>query len=153
MNNLTFGDARFGYYETIGGGEGATAARPGSSGVHTHMTNTRITDPEILEARFPVRLRRFALRLGSGGRGRQPGGDGLVRTIEVLAPLSVAILSDRRTHAPFGLRGGAPGAPGDNAWIDAEGQRHPLPARARIDLSAGDAIEITTPGGGGYGTP
>lgn len=151
MNNLTFGDARFGYYETIGGGEGATAEHVGASGVHTHMTNTRITDPEILEARFPVRLRRFALRSGSGGAGRRAGGDGLVRTIEMLAPLSVAILSDRRARAPFGLLGGESGAPGANAWIDGRGQRHPLPARARIELSAGDAIEITTPGGGGYG--
>ena len=151
MNNLTFGDAGFGYYETIGGGEGATAERRGESGVHTHMTNTRITDPEILEARFPVRLQRFALRRDSGGAGRHPGGDGLVRTIEMLAPLSVAILSDRRCRPPFGLHGGAPGAAGDNAWIDASGRRHPLPARARIELAAGDAIEIATPGGGGYG--
>src|SRR5690606_7236573 len=110
MNNLTFGDATFGYYETIGGGEGACPDRAGTSGVHTHMTNTRITDPEVLEARFPVRLLAFGLRRGSGGAGRFAGGDGLVRRLELLAPLEVSLLSDRRRNPPFGLAGGGPGA-------------------------------------------
>ncbi|MCA9651075.1 MAG: hydantoinase B/oxoprolinase family protein [Myxococcales bacterium] len=148
MNNLSFGDASFGYYETIGGGEGAGPEHGGTSGIHTHMTNTRITDPEVLEARFPVRLRRFAIRRGSGGEGRFRGGDGLVRQLELLVPLRVSILSDRRVHAPFGLAGGLPGAPGRNLHGDRQ-----LPGRARIDGEAGDLITIETPGGGGYGAP
>lgn len=151
MNNLTFGDDTFGYYETIGGGEGATATVDGVSGVHTHMTNTRITDPEILEARFPVRVLEFGYRANSGGAGRRRGGDGLVRTLQVLAPLSVAILSDRRVHPPFGLDGGESGAPGHNAWVDSDGRTHQLRGRARVRLSAGDVVTLATPGGGGYG--
>ncbi|MEX1364577.1 MAG: hydantoinase B/oxoprolinase family protein, partial [Nannocystaceae bacterium] len=146
MNNVTFGDAHFGYYETIGGGEGASAGHHGTSGIHTHMTNTRITDPEVLEARFPVRLERFALRRGSGGDGRWRGGDGLVRQLRLLAPLRVSILSDRRVNPPFGLAGGDPGAPGRNRHGDA-----PLSGRARVDGQPGDLITIETPGGGGYG--
>ncbi len=148
MNNLTFGDESFGYYETIGGGEGAGPAHAGSSGVHTHMTNTRITDPEVLEARFPVRLLRFAMRRGSGGAGHQPGGDGLVRQLELLAPLRVSILSDRRRNPPFGLAGGQPGAPGRNLHGD-----RGLPSRVTLDALAGEVITIETPGGGGHGTP
>ncbi|MEM7156357.1 MAG: hydantoinase B/oxoprolinase family protein [Myxococcota bacterium] len=148
MNNLTLGNERFGYYETIGGGEGAGPGHSGVSGVHTHMTNTRITDPEVLEARFPVRLHRFAIRRGSGGTGRYPGGDGLVRQIETLEPLRVSILSDRRRNAPFGLRGGSPGKPGVNLHGD-----QPVPARTSIDTERGDLITIETPGGGGFGAP
>ena len=111
MNNVTFGDERFGYYETIGGGAGAGDGFDGASGVHTHMTNTRITDPEILEARHPVRLVAFALRRGSGGAGRWRGGDGLVRRYRFLAPLTASLLTERRTTAPYGLAGGMPGAP------------------------------------------
>ena len=148
MNNLTFGNERFGYYETIGGGEGARDGHHGASGVHTHMTNTRITDPEIVESRFPVRLRRFCLRHGSGGEGRFVGGDGLVRTFEALAPLTVSILSDRREVPPFGLCGGAAGAPGCNRIAGAD-----VPGRAQADVTAGDVFEIATPGGGGYGSP
>jgi 5-oxoprolinase (ATP-hydrolysing) len=146
MNNLTFGDATFGYYETIGGGEGATAEAPGVSGVHTHMTNTRITDPEVLEARFPVRVIAFALRPDSGGAGRNRGGDGLVRELEFLAPLSVSILSDRRIHPPFGLAGGTPGLCGVNII---GGRR--LPGRVQEAVQPGDRLRIETPGGGGYG--
>ncbi len=146
MNNLSFGDASFGYYETIGGGEGAGPEHDGTSGVHTHMTNTRITDPEVLEARFPVRLLRFGLRRGSGGEGLHPGGDGLVRELEMLAPLRVSMLSDRRTHPPFGLAGGQDGAPGRTRHGDRE-----LAARATVEVEPGDVITIETPGGGGYG--
>lgn len=148
MNNLSFGDESFGYYETIGGGEGAGPAHPGTSGVHTHMTNTRITDPEVLEARFPVRLLRFGVRRGSGGAGLQHGGDGLVRQLELLAPLRVSILSDRRRNPPFGLAGGEPGAPGRNLHGD-----RVLPSRTTVDARVGDIVTIETPGGGGHGTP
>jgi len=151
MNNLTFGDDTFGYYETIGGGEGASPGRTGTSGVHTHMTNTRITDPEVLEARFPVRLLRFGLRRGSGGPGRWRGGDGLVRTLELLAPLRVSILSDRRTHPPFGLAGGGPGTPGRNVLVSVERGPVELPGRVSLVTAPGDIVSIETPGGGGHG--
>jgi 5-oxoprolinase (ATP-hydrolysing) len=146
MNNLTFGDDTFGYYETIGGGEGAGPGHAGTAGVHTHMTNTRITDPEVLEARFPVRLERFGLRPGSGGAGRHRGGDGLVRQLRMLAPLRVSILSDRRVVPPFGLAGGDPGAPGKNLLGDRS-----LPGRVTVDTLPGDVVTLMTPGGGGHG--
>ena len=148
MNNLTFGNADFGYYETIGGGAGAGEDFDGASGVHTHMTNTRITDPEILESRFPVRLIEFALRRGSGGAGRHRGGDGLVRELEFLEPMRVSILSERRTLAPFGLQGGAPGALGRNTH---EGRD--VGGKASFEVAAGERVRIETPGGGGFGTP
>ena len=147
MNNLTFGNERFGYYETIAGGAGATAVGPGASGVHTHMTNTRITDPEVLEARFPVRLVRFSLRAGSGGAGRHRGGDGVIREIALLQRMRVSILSERRTRRPFGLAGGQPGAPGRNLH---NGQD--VGGKASFEAAAGDVIRIETPGGGGFGT-
>lgn len=146
MNNLTFGNDSFGYYETIGGGEGATEHRPGCSGVHTHMTNTRITDPEVLESRFPVRLHRFSLRPGSGGTGARSGGDGLVRELEFLTPLEVSILSDRRRHPPFGLHDGGSAATGKSLLNGEE-----LPARAHVHVQPGDRLRIETPGGGGFG--
>jgi 5-oxoprolinase (ATP-hydrolysing) len=149
MNNLTFGDASFGYYETIGGGAGATAGARGASGVHTHMTNTRITDPEVLEARFPVRVLRFGLRRGSGGAGQWAGGDGLVRELEFLrGGIEVSIVSERRARAPFGLQGGLAGARGRNLLGGAE-----LPGRARVAVQAGQRLRIETPGGGGFGEP
>jgi len=148
MNNLTFGNASFGYYETIGGGAGAGEGFAGASGVHTHMTNTRITDPEILESRFPVRLIEFALRPRSGGAGRFCGGDGLVRELEFLEPMRVTILSERRTLAPFGLCGGAPGACGRNTH-----QGRDVGGKASFDVAAGERVRIETPGGGGFGTP
>ena len=146
MNNLSFGGEGFAYYETIAGGAGAGATFAGASAVHTHMTNTRITDPEVLEARFPVRLWRFSLRLGSGGEGRHRGGDGVVRELEFLAPASVAILSERRVRAPFGLAGGASGARGRNLLNGRE-----LSGRASFEVVAGDRVRIETPGGGGFG--
>lgn len=148
MNNLTFGDASFGYYETLGGGAGACAGHAGRSGVHTHMTNTRVTDPEVLEARFPVRLWRFGLRSGSGGAGRWSGGEGLVRELEFLRPLHVAILSQRRERAPFGLQGGGPGAVGRNLLDE-----RALPGRVAVVVAAGQRLRLETPGGGGFGAP
>ena len=147
MNNLTFGDDAFGYYETIAGGAGATARHPGASGVHTHMTNTLITDAEVLESRFPVRLLELSLRRGSGGAGRHAGGDGVVRELELLAPLEVSILSERRQLHPFGLGGGGPGATGRNLHNGRE-----IAGRARFRAAAGDRVRIETPGGGGFGS-
>ena len=151
MNNLTFGDENFGYYETIGGGAGAGPEWVGQSGVHTHMTNTRITDPEILERRYPVLLRQFSLRQNSGGSGRNPGGDGLIREIEFLAPLNAAILSERRVFAPYGLNGGGDGARGENTFIRADGRQVNLGGKNEIKAAPGDSLLIKTPGGGGYG--
>ncbi len=148
MNNLTFGTDRFGYYETIAGGAGATPDARGASGVHTHMTNTRITDPEVLEAAYPVRLREFSLRRGSGGDGRHRGGDGLVREFELLEPMRISILSERRVRRPFGLAGGKPGAAGRNLHNDRD-----VGGRASFEAKSGDRIRIETPGGGGYGPP
>ena len=153
MNNVAFGNELFGYYETIGGGAGASAGHPGASCVHTHMTNTRITDPEILESRFPVRLVRFARRRGSGGAGRQPGGDGLVRAYEFLAPVTVTLLTERRTRAPFGLAGGEDAAPGRNRIERAGRSLEDVPGHAERALDAGDRLVIETPGGGGWGEP
>ena len=146
MNNLTFGDAGLGYYETIAGGAGAGPGFAGADAVHTHMTNTRITDPEVLEARFPVRLVEFGIRRGSGGRGRLRGGDGVSREIEFLRPMQVSILSERRSRPPFGLAGGEPGACGRNTLDGA-----PLPAKTSFSAGAGSRLRIETPGGGGYG--
>jgi 5-oxoprolinase (ATP-hydrolysing) len=153
MNNLTFGTERFGYYETLGGGAGAGPGFDGASGVHVHMTNTRITDAEVLEERYPVRLETFALRRGSGGAGRWRGGDGLVRRFRFLAPARVSLLGERRARAPFGLAGGAPGARGRNAVERAGGRVEELPGRVELDVAAGDCVVVETPGGGGFGAP
>ncbi len=150
-NNLTFGNDHFGYYETIGGGAGAGPSWHGQSAVHTHMTNTRITDPEILERRYPVVLREFSIRKGTGGAGKFKGGDGIIREIEFLEPLNVAILSERRTFAPYGLEGGAPGQRGQNLFIRKNGRVLNLGGKNEIRAHAGDRIRIMTPGGGGYG--
>lgn len=153
MNNLTFGNERYQYYETIAGGSGAGPDFPGASGVQTHMTNSRITDPEILEARFPVRLETFALRRGSGGRGLFSGGDGVIRKIRFLEAMDVGILSNRRTTSPFGLAGAFAGRSGAQ-WIEhGDGSREPLASSDRKEVNAGDAIIIETPGGGGFGVP
>ena len=153
MNNLAFGTTHFGYYETIGGGAGAGPGFAGASGVHVHMTNTRITDPEVLETRTPVIVRRFGLRRGSGGRGRWPGGDGLVRELEFTAPVTASILAERRVRAPFGLDGGEAGARGRNLCLRADGRVEELAGRATVALAPGDRLRIETPGGGGWGTP
>jgi len=151
MSNFTFGDATRQYYETICGGSGATARAPGASAVHTHMTNSRLTDPEILERRFPVRVESFGVRRGSGGAGAQPGGDGSVRRIRFLAPMEAALLSSRRLNAPQGLAGGGAALPGAQRLIAASGAVTELPGCFAVDIEAGDMIEIETPGGGGYG--
>ncbi|MCH8314145.1 MAG: hydantoinase B/oxoprolinase family protein, partial [Nitrospinae bacterium] len=151
MNNLTFGNADFGYYETIGGGAGAGPGWHGQSGVHTHMTNTRITDPEILESRYPVLLREFSIRRGSGGAGLFHGGDGLIREIEFLKPLNVAILSERRVYPPYGMEGGEPGALGQNLFLKKDGSKIDLGGKNEVHAQPGDRIRILTPGGGGYG--
>jgi 5-oxoprolinase (ATP-hydrolysing) len=151
MNNFTFGNAQHQYYETLCGGAGAGPTFDGASAVHTHMTNSRLTDPEVLESRYPVRVRRFALRRGSGGAGAHSGGDGIVRDIEFLEPMQAAILSNRRRVPPFGLHGGAPGACGRNYVVRADGRVEELPATAAVDVVPGDRFVIETPGGGGYG--
>jgi 5-oxoprolinase (ATP-hydrolysing) len=151
MNNLTFGNAQHQYYETIAGGYGAGAGWPGASAIQPHMTNSRLTDPEVLEGRFPVRVESFSIRRGSGGRGRWPGGDGAVRRIRFLEPMTVSILSNRRQTSPFGLAGGGDGARGANRVLRAGGEVEPLGPTATVELQAGDMIEIETPGGGGFG--
>jgi 5-oxoprolinase (ATP-hydrolysing) len=153
MNNVAFGSADWGYYETIGGGAGAGEGFDGASGVHTHMTNTRITDPEILEARHPVRLLTFALRRGSGGAGRWRGGDGLVRRYAFTAPVSVSLLTERRVRAPYGVAGGAEGAKGRSAIERADGSTEALRGHASATLAPGDRLVVETPGGGGFGAP
>lgn len=151
MNNLLFGDATFGYYETIGGGAGAGPHEPGASGLHTHMTNTAITDPEILERRFPVRLHQFAIRAGSGGAGRLAGGDGLVREFEFLRALTVSLLTQHRGEGPFGVDGGLPGSPGQQTLLRPDGTSERLGSSVSIDTHPGDRLRIETPGGGGWG--
>jgi 5-oxoprolinase (ATP-hydrolysing) len=152
MNNLLFGNESFGYYETICGGSGATASGAGAHAVHTHMTNTRITDPEVFEHRFPVRLLRFAIRPGSGGEGLQRGGNGVIRQIMFLQPMTVSVLSQRRgKFLPFGLHGGQPGACGENHFQATGGSHEQLPSAAQFTVQAGDVLTIQTPGGGGWG--
>ncbi len=156
MNNLSFGDARCQYYETICGGTGAGVLADGdgfagASAVQSHMTNSRLTDPEILEDRFPVRLERFAIRRGSGGTGRWRGGDGVVRRLRFLAPMTVAILSGSRRVPPFGLAGGGDGAVGRNRLERADGRLQELAGCDQVSVQPGDLLEIATPGGGGYG--
>ncbi|HKD37978.1 MAG TPA: hydantoinase B/oxoprolinase family protein, partial [Pirellulales bacterium] len=152
MNNLLFGDQTFGYYETICGGSGATAKSAGADAVHTHMTNTRITDPEIIERRYPVRVREFSIRRGSGGAGRYHGGDGVIRHLEFLKPLAVSILSERRgPYPPYGLEGGQPGTLGRNTLVRHDGTTVDLGAKAQFTVSPGDSLIIETPGGGGFG--
>ncbi|HLK26068.1 MAG TPA: hydantoinase B/oxoprolinase family protein [Caulobacteraceae bacterium] len=153
MNNLTFGDAAQQYYETICGGAGATATAGGADAVHTHMTNSRLTDPEILERRFPARVESFRIRRGSGGAGRNAGGDGAVRRIRFLAAADVALLSTRREHSPQGLAGGAPACPGRQRLLRANGAIKDLAGCFSVAVQPGDSIEIETPGGGGFGPP
>ncbi|KAA3628397.1 MAG: 5-oxoprolinase [Proteobacteria bacterium] len=153
MNNFTFGNARHQYYETICGGSGAGPDFDGTDAVHTHMTNSRLTDPEVLEWRFPVMLESFAIRRGSGGAGRHRGGDGTVRRMRFLEPMTAAILAGHRRVPPYGLAGGKPGAVGRNRVERAGGAVEELGAQAEVELSSGDRFVIETPGGGGYGEP
>ncbi|HSC08852.1 MAG TPA: hydantoinase B/oxoprolinase family protein, partial [Steroidobacteraceae bacterium] len=151
MNNFTFGNERHQYYETIAGGSGAGPEFDGTSAVHTHMTNSRLTDPEVLELRFPVLLREFRIRAGSGGAGRHRGGDGTVRHLEFREAMTASILANHRRIAPFGLGGGEAGALGANRVIRATGTIEELPATASVEVAPGDAFVIETPGGGGFG--
>ena len=152
MNNFTFGDETRQYYETLCGGAGATADADGASAVHTHMTNSRLTDPEILERRFPVRVETYAIRQGSGGDGLHKGGDGAVRRVRFLAPMEAALLSTRRDHAPQGIAGGGPALMGEQRLIGADGAVKELPGCFSVTVQLGDVIEIKTPGGGGFGS-
>ena len=155
MNNLTIGgiDSRgreFSYYETIAGGMGARPTQPGMSGVHTHMTNSLNTPAEALEYAYPLRVREYRLRRGSGGKGEQDGGDGVIREIEALVPARMSLLADRRRRGPYGLQGGEDGAVGTNAIVR-DGKTKKIPAKSSHELNAGDRVRIETPGGGGWG--
>ncbi|MCH2488080.1 MAG: hydantoinase B/oxoprolinase family protein, partial [Erythrobacter sp.] len=151
MNNFTFGNKTHQYYETICGGSGAGPDHDGTSAVQTHMTNSRLTDPEILETRLPVRLDRFAIRRGSGGKGAHIGGDGVERRVTFLEPMRANILANRRKHPPQGICGGSDAEPGRN-WVErADGSREDLGATGSAEMRPGDAFVILTPGGGGYG--
>ena len=146
MNNVTFGGAGWTYYETIGGGQGASQGAPGPSGVHVGMSNTRNTPIEVLELEHPLRVRTYALRSGSGGTGAWTGGDGVIREFEALAPIEATLLTERRRHGPSGSAGGSDGLPGSNALNGAL-----LPSKTTLRLAAGDILRIETPGGGGWG--
>ncbi|WP_144098350.1 hydantoinase B/oxoprolinase family protein [Croceicoccus sediminis] len=151
MNNFTFGNARYQYYETICGGSGAGPDFDGTSAVQTHMTNSRLTDPEVLEWRFPVLLEAFSIREGSGGAGRHSGGNGVVRRVRFLEDMTATILSNRRVVPPFGLDGGQPGAPGRNRVERADGSEIAVPSTGSVEMRPGDVFVIETPGGGGFG--
>jgi 5-oxoprolinase (ATP-hydrolysing) len=164
MNNFTFGNARYQYYETISGGSGAgildlaagAASKEGFAGtdvVQTHMTNSRLTDPEVLEFRFPVRLESYAIRAGSGGQGRWAGGNGGTRRIRFLEAMTASILSNSRANPPFGLAGGGAGAAGRNRVLRSDGRMEELPHIGSVEMAPGDQFEIETPGGGGFGRP
>jgi len=148
MNNVTIGNGRFAYYETIGGGQGACPEADGPSAVHVTMSNTLNTPIEALELAYPLRVRRYAVRRRSGGAGRHRGGDGVVRELEALEPCRLSLVAERRRHAPMGLKGGEHGAPGRD-FLNGE----PLPGKTTVPLRPGDVVRIETPGGGGYGTP
>ncbi len=151
MNNLLFGSERFGFYETVCGGAGAGPGFHGASAVHVHMTNTRITDPEVLEHRYPVRLERFAVRAGSGGEGRYRGGDGAIRELTFLAPMSLSLLTQHRVEAPYGVEGGEPGRRGQQRLIRASGETEELASVDGREVGPGDRLILQTPGGGGWG--
>jgi N-methylhydantoinase B len=157
MNNVTLGGkdprhagAPFAYYETIAGGMGARPDRDGASAIHTHMTNSWNTPVEVFEQVYPVRLRKYAIRRGSGGEGQYRGGDGIIREIELLAPTQVGLLCDRRRRGPYGLAGGQEGTPGKNT-IERNGKKRELPGKCSLFAEAGSVLGIETPGGGGWG--
>ena len=151
MNNVIFGNSSTSYYETVCGGAGATQDSPGADAVHTHMTNTAITYPEILEKRYPVRLHRFEIRDGSGGKGRYAGGNGVIREIEFLEPMSLSLLTQHRGEGPYGLDGGGSGMPGRQQVVHKDGQAQVLESVCGLEVSAGERLILETPGGGGYG--
>jgi 5-oxoprolinase (ATP-hydrolysing) len=151
MNNFLFGNEKFGYYETIGGGSGAVIGHAGADAVHTHMTNTRITDPEILEHRYPVMLENFSIRPNSGGKGKWRGGNGIIREFCFKERMSVNILAQHRREKPYGLKGGDFGKTGLQRLIREDGNRILLTGLAQTEVFKGDKIIIETPGGGGAG--
>jgi N-methylhydantoinase B len=157
MNNLSIGgkdtrrEAAFAYYETIGGGAGAGPAHGGASGVHTHMTNTRNTPVEALEHAYPFRVEAYCIRRDSGGAGEHRGGDGIVRRFAFNETAEVTLLIERRRRSPYGLAGGEPGAAGADRLISSDGTSAPLPGKCTITVKPGQKLEISTPGGGGWG--
>ncbi len=153
MNNTLLGGDGWVYYETIGGGQGARPWAPGMSGVHTAMTNTLDTPVEAIERSLPILVRRYALRRGTGGLGRQTGGDGIERELEVLTDATVSLITERRSSAPWGLAGGGPGAVGENTVLRADGTEEPLADKVTFLARAGDVLRVRTPGGGGHGRP
>jgi 5-oxoprolinase (ATP-hydrolysing) len=151
MNNLAFGNHWYQYYETICGGAGAGPGFDGASAVHTHMTNSRLTDPEVLELRYPVLIEGFQIRRGSGGHGRWRGGDGVIRRIRFREPMMVAILANSRVIAPFGLEGGQPGKVGQTSIQRSDGRTENIGSCGQRAVRPGDVIVVETPGGGGFG--
>ena len=153
MNNFVYGDETYQNYETICGGAGAGEGFHGQSAVHTHMTNTLMTDPEVLETRFPVRVEEFSIRRGSGGAGRWRGGDGIVRRLRFLSPMTVTVLSSHREVPPHGAAGGAPGQVGRNRVLRRTGEMLELAGNDEARMEPGDIFILETPGGGGFGAP
>jgi 5-oxoprolinase (ATP-hydrolysing) len=153
MNNFVYGNETYQNYETICGGTGAGDGFNGASAVHSHMTNTRMTDPEVLENRFPVRLEEFSIRKGSGGQGAFVGGDGIVRKLRFLTEMTATVLTSHRKTAPVGAAGGAAGKRGENAVIRTDGTRVPLGGNAQVTMGVGDIFVLKSPGGGGFGDP
>merc|ERR1719204_150091 len=153
MNNVTFGDGSSGYYETVAGGSGAGPTWHGRSGIHTHMTNTRITDPEILEKRYPVVLKKFGVNPGSGGDGKFKGGDGVIREMLFRKKQTLSVLTERRVLQPYGLKGGGPGQRGCNLLVSPNGRTIYLGGKTSVPIQPGDVYRMFTPGGGGYGQP
>jgi N-methylhydantoinase B len=151
MNNLTFGNQQYQYYETICGGSGASSSFDGTDAVHTHMTNSRLTDPEVLEFRYPVLVDSFSIRQNSGGSGKYQGGNGIIRKIRFLEAMTANILSSHRVIPPFGLAGGEPGKVGKNSVQRQNGTVEVLESTATVEMNPGDIFIIETPGGGGYG--
>jgi 5-oxoprolinase (ATP-hydrolysing) len=151
MNNFLFGNDKLGFYETICGGTGAGNGFPGADAVHSHMTNTRITDPEVLEHRYPVRLNKFEIRKNSGGQGKWKGGNGAVREIQFNEKMEVNILSQHRIETPFGAKGASAGKKGEQSHTSNEGKITQLKGMAQLTVKAGEKITIKTPGGGGWG--
>jgi 5-oxoprolinase (ATP-hydrolysing) len=153
MNNVVFGNDRFGYYETLGGGTGSGKGFNGSHAVHSHMTNTRITDPEIIEHRYPLRILETSIRSRTGGAGAWVGGDGLIRKYKFLAPVRLSMLTQHRETAPFGLNGGKPGKPGKQMIVRLSGQEEELAPAVSRSVDANEILVVETPGGGGFGAP
>ncbi len=152
MNNILVGNERFAYYETVAGGQGGRPDRPGQSGIHTGMTNTRNTPIESLETHYPFRVRRYTLRRESGGAGLHPGGEGIERELEFLEPATLSLMGERRRHRPWGLAGGEPGAVGEDWLLGADGSRRRLPGKTTLEVGPGDRLLVLTPGGGGWGS-